>query len=98
MAARAVALAERGRAVLERVMAVQMRAEIQESGQVAPMARYVLKIADNPGAVYGPEVGKGRAVRTDDTLVRSGVGRQIRVRRALGGNGSYGPPEFAWAQ
>ncbi len=67
-------------------------------GQVSPMVKYVLKVAGDPGAVFGPEVGKAGAVRTADTLVGSRAGKQIRVRRALGSNGVWGAPEFAWAQ
>ncbi|MBM3270235.1 MAG: zinc carboxypeptidase [Candidatus Sericytochromatia bacterium] len=67
-------------------------------GQVHPMVKYVIKIADNPGAVFGPEVGKAAAVRVDDKVVASRTGRQIQVRRALGTGGAWGPPEFSWAR
>jgi len=64
--------------------------------EVFPMQKYVLKIADNPGAVFGPDVSKGG--RTADTVVRSASGRQIVLHRAQGSNGVWGPPEFSWAK
>ncbi|MBM3275153.1 MAG: hypothetical protein FJZ00_08360, partial [Candidatus Sericytochromatia bacterium] len=65
--------------------------------EVHPMQKYALKIADNPGAVFGPEVGKDRNARLGATRVLSGVGRAIRVTRAQGSTGVWGAPEFGWA-
>ncbi len=65
--------------------------------EVFPMQKYMLKIADNPGAVFGPDVAKGGA-RTEDTIVRSNSGRNLVVRRAKSANGTFGEPQISWAR
>lgn len=65
--------------------------------EVHPMTKYVLKIADNPAAVFGPDASKAGA-RTVSTVVPSRSGRNLLVRRAQSVSGTFGEPQISWAQ
>lgn len=64
-----------------------------------PGARYLLKTADNPGAVFGPElkVAAGKIQTQAGMQVESWTKGRLRYTHARIGAGPWGPSEVTWA-